>query len=106
VFLAIKHEFADFAELAFDDGIVFARDHFAREHSAGSELSRPGIELHADVRRKHWPKNGNVAIVIDAQEDEEQRFGFSRDGGQAARSNSAAKQKCCSADESFSHGNR
>jgi len=73
---AVQNELADFAELAFDDGVVLARNHLAGEHRAWRERSRAGIDLDADVGRDHGPQDGDVALAIDAQEHEEQRFGL------------------------------
>src|SRR6266851_1740981 len=35
VLAAIQHHLADLADLAFDDGVVLARNHVTREHGAG-----------------------------------------------------------------------
>src|SRR5258708_17964105 len=99
VLAAIQHNLTDLADLAFDDGGVFARKHLAREHDAGSELPRPGIELYADIRCNHRPKNGDVLLVVHAQKHEQQRLRF------AARDNRAAEQEKGPADKRSPHEN-
>jgi hypothetical protein len=65
VFAAAQYDLVDLANLAFNDGVVVARNHLARQYGARSELPRAGIELHADIRRDHRAKNGDVLLVVD-----------------------------------------
>src|SRR5256885_789842 len=84
VLTAIEHHLANFAELPFDDGVVLARNHVAREHCAGLEAPRARIKLYPDVGSDHRAKNGDVLFLIDPQENEEQWVGLgTRDDGAA-----------------------
>jgi hypothetical protein len=72
VFATIEHELANFSELAFDDSVMLARNHFACEHGSGRELPGTSIELHADIGRNHRAKNGDSVLVVDAEKHKEQ----------------------------------
>ena len=89
---AIEYHLADLADLAIDNGIVFARNHFAGEHSPWIEVARAGIQLNADVRGNHGAKNGDVVVMVDTKKDKQERVRL------AARNNSAGIQEKCAGD--------
>jgi hypothetical protein len=87
---AIEEHFAEFADLALNEGIVLACSGVALEYGTFFELARAGLELHADIRGNHRTKNGEILPGVHAKKDKDQRIALpcwsrARLGGQAAR---------------------
>src|SRR5260370_31870433 len=93
----VQYELGDFSHLALDDCRVSAHRGLAPKHRSRVELRRPGIELHADIRRDHRPENGHILLVVHAKKDEHQRIGF------AARRDHHAQQENDSSHDNSSH---
>jgi hypothetical protein len=84
-------------ELAIDNGAVFAHEGGAVQHRSLIELSRAGVELYADVRGDHGPKDGDVFCAVHANKNENKWIGF------LARSDGPGKQEGRGGEESSTH---
>src|SRR5882757_11003123 len=73
-----------------------SRAHLAREYRSRRDLRRPGVELDADIRSNHRAEDGDVVLVVDAQEHEERWLILAASGNRTTKQERSAADKCSS----------